>query len=213
MNAKDRLLMFLKHLNMGQNAFEKEAKISNGYISHNKGSFGSDIIANISTAYPDLNILWLITGEGSMLKTDTSSHSINQSGEGVPYYDVDFTLGFDLLENNQTVNPDYYINFPIYNKADCWVNATGRSMSPLIDHGDKIALKQILDWTENILYGETYALVTEDFRTIKKVRKSAKGDDYLRLIPENIEEYDEQDIPKSTIRGVFRVMGCAKMMY
>jgi len=145
--------------------------------------------------------------------TEEDTYATNQKGIGVPYFDVDFTLGFDLIENDQTVNPEYHINFPQYNSADCWVNATGKSMSPLIDHGDKVAIRRVVDWAENILYGETYAIITDDFRTIKKIRKSPKGDDYLRFVPENTAEFDDQDVHKQTIRGVYRVLGCAKLMH
>jgi hypothetical protein len=131
---------------------------------------------------------------------------------GVPYYDVDFIAGFDGVENDQTVNPAYYIQFPQYAKADSWVNATGHSMQPLINHGDMIAIKKLEDWDTYLLYGEVYAIVTNEYRTIKYVRKSAKGDEYLRLIPAN-GEFDEQDIPKSVVRGVFQILGCAKRIF
>jgi transcriptional regulator with XRE-family HTH domain len=144
--------------------------------------------------------------------TEPDTYSTNRKGVGVPYFDVDFTLGFDLIENDQTINPEYHIDFLQYNKADCWVNVTGKSMAPLIDHGDKIALKRVFDWTDNILYGEVYAVVTDDYRTIKKIRRSLKGDDYLRFVPENTAEFDEQDVHKQTIRGVYHVLGCAKLL-
>lgn len=66
--AKDRILIFLEYLGIGQNAFEKKCGISNGYISNSRGSFGSKIVAKISATYPDLNTSWLLTGEGEMLK-------------------------------------------------------------------------------------------------------------------------------------------------
>ena len=75
MTTKERLLCFLTHLNMGQNAFEKSVGISNGYISHNKGSIGSDILCKISERHPELSIEWLIKGKGEMLK-----QNINQQG-------------------------------------------------------------------------------------------------------------------------------------
>lgn len=149
----------------------------------------------------------------SVSPTEEDTYATNQKGVGVPYFDVDFTMGFDMIENDQTVNPDYHIDFPQYNKADYWVNATGKSMSPLIDHGDKIAIRQVPDWPENILYGEVYAVVTDDYRTIKKIRKSSKGDEYLRFVPENTAEFDDHDVHKQTIRSVYRVLGCAKLLY
>jgi hypothetical protein len=67
MTAKERILQFLKHKKVGQNAFEQKVGIANGYISHNKGSLGSDIIAKIANAYPELNVCWLVIGKGEML--------------------------------------------------------------------------------------------------------------------------------------------------
>lgn len=68
--AKDRLLIFLDHIGIGQNAFEKKAGIANGYISHNKGSIGSKVINKISESYPELNTSWLATGVGAMLNKE-----------------------------------------------------------------------------------------------------------------------------------------------
>lgn len=72
---KDRCLEFLRLLDIGQNSFEKKCNISTGYISNNKGSFGSKIISRISVAYPELNTEWLLTGEGEMLKPPKNDFS------------------------------------------------------------------------------------------------------------------------------------------
>lgn len=73
MNSKDRLLIFLNHLGIGQNAFEKRVGISNGYISHNKGSIGSKIMEKIVVEFPEINVNWLSVGEGEMLKSETGN--------------------------------------------------------------------------------------------------------------------------------------------
>lgn len=138
---------------------------------------------------------------------------ITTQGKGVPYYDVDFLGGFDDLGNDQTINPTYYINHPLYNDADFWVNVTGKSMSPFISHGDMIAVKLEKDWNEFLLGGEIYAIVTDSFRTVKKVRVD-DGVDYFTLIPQNKSpEFTEQKIPKRLIRSIFRVMGCEKRFF
>lgn len=49
----------------------KEIGVSNGYFSKTKaknGSVGGDIIEKIVNYYTDVNVEWLITGEGPMLK-------------------------------------------------------------------------------------------------------------------------------------------------
>lgn len=171
-------------------------------------------VSKVADCFPEINKIWLLTGEGEMLggiTPSTGAYAVSQH-KGVPYYDVDFIGGFDLVFNDQTKNPTYYIDFPAYNKADAWANITGQSMEPLISHGDIIALKAIDDWQTYLLYGEVYGIITNEYRTVKKIRKSAKGEDYLRLVPLN-KEYDEQDIPKSIVRGVFQIIGCAKRIF
>lgn len=63
--------------------------------------------------------------------------------KGVPYYNVDFIGGFDIVLNDQTISPEYLIDFRKYNEATCWCNVTGHSMEPEITHGDIIALKKL----------------------------------------------------------------------
>lgn len=133
--------------------------------------------------------------------------------QGKPYYNVDFLGGFDIIINDQTVNPEYLIDFKKYEDADCWCNISGQSMEPLISNGDIIAIKQLHDWREFLLYGEVYGIVTKDMRTVKLVTKSPKGDDYLHLVPVNkSEEYQPQDIPVKLITHVFQVLGCMKKL-
>ncbi len=67
MNTKERLIIFLKYLNLGQNAFERKVGLSNGYIANTKSSIGNDMLAKIKASYPELNLTWLITGEEGMI--------------------------------------------------------------------------------------------------------------------------------------------------
>jgi hypothetical protein len=69
------LIFFLKFLKIGQNAFEEKVGISRGYISNNKGSIGTDILLKISTAYPELNLYWLIKGEGEMIQINNVGYN------------------------------------------------------------------------------------------------------------------------------------------
>ncbi len=77
MNTKERLLEYLKHLGIGQNAFENSIGVSVAYISKLKGSIGSEILAKIKRTYPELSIDWLITGEGEMLRDNILEDSTN----------------------------------------------------------------------------------------------------------------------------------------
>ena len=174
-------------------------------------SISQSIANKISSCYPEINRTWLLTGEGDMLN-DSSSEAKKSFTSGTPYYNVDFIGGFDLVINDQTINPEYLIQFKPYEKATCWCNITGHSMEPEINHGDIIALKLIEDFSF-LPYGEVYAIVTtNDMRTVKRIGPSKNPDCYT-LIPTNKSpEYGVQELPKNKIRYVYQVLGCMKKL-
>lgn len=133
--------------------------------------------------------------------------------KGRPYYNVDFIGGFDLVFNDQTINPEYYIDFAPYNKDGVmWCNITGHSMEPQISNGDIIAIKEVQDWFDYLSMGEIYAIVTtNNLRTVKIVRKGST-DDKFRFIPINTKEFDEQEVPKKMILRVFELLACIKKL-
>lgn len=211
-DLKKRLLIFIEYKGLNKAEFERISGLSNGFVDKAGDNTRQSSLDKISIAFPDLNKVWLITGVGLMLNTGQIKPIINHDRKGVPYFEVDFIGGFDLVENDQTITPAYYIDFPEYNDSDMWINMTGKSMEPTIWHGDKISVKALNDWNTYMLFGEIYAIVTDNYRTVKIVRKSKLGDDYVKLVPINV-DFDEQDIPKSIIRKVYTVMGSAKKLF
>lgn len=138
----------------------------------------------------------------------------NTDNRGVPYYDIDFMGGFDLVFNSQQIQPSFYIDFLPFNDCDCWINVTGKSMGPLIAHGDIVSLKRVDNWQRFLLEGEIYGVVTDNgFRTIKMIGAGPDKEHYT-LIPYNkSEEYKPQVIPKEVISHVFRVKGNIKKFF
>ena len=137
------------------------------------------------------------------MSTDVISYD---KTKGKPYYAVDFELGFDIMENDQTINPEYMIDFAPFNKCDCWCRAYGNSMHPTISNGDFIAIKQIED-PSYLINGDIYAIVTKNkLRTIKRVKDNGST---ITLIPDN-KDFDEQTIEKHHIDKVYLVMGSVK---
>lgn len=223
MEKKDRLLKLIEHYSNGNKSeFARMIGVSpqavNTWISRN--TFDIDIIyAKCVNILPE----WLLTGKGAMLKTSSNNKtnveqeqvSTNKTDEStplvtydpnveVPYYDVDFVAGFDLIINDQTFLPTANIVVYGFEKAQMWCNATGNSMYPKICHGDMIALRECT--LEDVQYGEIYAVVLDTIRTIKILRKSEDPNKF-RFIPINTEEYDEQEFCKSRILRVFEVLG------
>lgn len=163
-----------------------------------------------------IDINWLLTGRGSILKEDSEQvlPEINYEYKGAPYYNVDFIGGFDMVLNDQTRNPDYYINFEPYNKEGViWCNITGHSMEPELNNGDFIAMKEMTTPIEYLPAGEIYGIITDDYRTVKRIRMSEK-EGFVRLIPTNKSpEYSEQDIPIKMIRKIYAVLGSMHRLF
>lgn len=214
-SVKDRTIEFIKYKGLKMKEFEEKCGLSTGYVTSMRKGYGADKLANVLNAFPELNREWLLYNEGKMLSTANEEPKDAQSPvksytSGVPYYNVDFIGGFDLIINDQTINPEYYIQFKPYDKATCWCNITGHSMEPEISHGDIIALREIED-ASFLPYGEIYAIVTtNDMRTVKRIGPSSSPDNYT-LIPTNKSpEYGTQELPKNKILRIFEVMGCMK---
>ncbi|RNC90111.1 MAG: hypothetical protein ED555_11805 [Allomuricauda sp.] len=73
LKAIDRVMQFIDYAGMSARQFDISIGASNGYtlrMKKNKASIGSDVIENIIKTYPQLNLIWLITGEGEMLNPD-----------------------------------------------------------------------------------------------------------------------------------------------
>lgn len=211
MTKKERLEALIAHYSDGKpTRFAKHIGVAPSTISTwiARDTFDYDLLfAKCEMISPE----WLLTGNGSMLKTalqeamavePVRSESPNK---GAPYYDVDFLGGFDLTFNDQTINPEYNIDFKPFNKQGVsWVNITGHSMEPKINHGDIIAIKECR--LEDVQYGEIYAVVLDTIRTVKILRKS-NNPDRMRYVPINEENYDEQEYDNSRILRIFEVLG------
>lgn len=193
--------------------------------------------------YPHYSEAWILSGRGEMLKVANASvvsepeliysatpkinsktthfkedskevPSINYEYKGAPYYNVDFIGGFDLVYNDQTITPDYYINFEPYNKPGVvWCNITGHSMEPELNNGDFIAMKEMTDPIEYLPFGEIYGIITDSYRTIKRMRLSDR-EGFVHLIPTNQSpEFKAQDIPISMVRKVYAVLGSMHRLF
>jgi phage repressor protein C with HTH and peptisase S24 domain len=188
---------------------EKPQTVSNWVVRDN----GINVLNKVMEVFPQVNKDWLMTGHGDMIKSNNNNTEpqINFT-KGVPYYNVDFIGGFDIVLNDQTISPEYLIDFRKYYEATCWCNVTGHSMEPEITHGDIIALKKIED-KSFLPLGEVYAIVTTNgMRTIKRLGPSSDPKCYT-LVPTNKSpEYGIQELPKDMIEHIFQVLGCMKRL-
>ena len=212
----DKLKEYFDNKGITQSEIAERLGVSKAYVNAlftGKRAFGKKQAEAWVNLF-GLSASWLLTGEGEMLANEnTNSQSLPKTSytTGRPYYNVDFIGGFDLIINDQTIIPEYNIDFAPYNQDGVfWCNITGHSMEPKVSHGDIIAIKEVSDWQSYLTMGEIYAIVTtNELRTVKIIRKGT-SEDVFRLIPINTADFDEQEISKSMIMRVFEVLGCMK---
>lgn len=202
MAVRDRLKAYLKEKNISQADFAIGIGASTGYVNAIVKTIGSDKLAIIREKFPDLNIGWLLTGEGEMLKEATDvtipSHRIRY------WVDVDATAGgvtqFDDMMSSQ------YIDLAIPEFRDCTdaVNLYGDSMLPLYKSGQIIILKE---WKESFIdYGNVYLVVTKKGNRMVKYLRKGSDADHVLCVSEN-KEFDSFEILMDDILRLYLVKG------
>ena len=74
---KERILQFIDYKGFNKSKFYRETGLSNGILDKKSG-LTLDSIEKIYSKYPEINIEWLLTGKGEMLKT--FAQNITQNG-------------------------------------------------------------------------------------------------------------------------------------
>ena len=196
------MLRYLKEKNISQADFAIGIGASTGYVNAIAKTIGSDKLAIIREKFPDLNIGWLLTGEGEMLKEATDvtipSHRIRY------WVDVDATAGgvtqFDDMMSSQ------YIDLAIPEFRDCTdaVNLYGDSMLPLYKSGQIIILKE---WKESFIdYGNVYLVITKKGNRMVKYLRKGTDADHVLCVSEN-KEFDSFEILMDDILRLYLVKG------
>lgn len=70
-SAKKKIAQYLMYKGISHYEFSKKTGLSNGFLNSGSG-ISSDALRLISIEFDDLNILWVITGEGEMIKENAS---------------------------------------------------------------------------------------------------------------------------------------------
>ncbi|WP_129714635.1 hypothetical protein [Pedobacter sp. SYP-B3415] len=62
---KERLVAFIKEIKLDNRSFERQAGLSNGFVNNIGDSIRRSSLEKISNAFPELDLSWLISGQGS----------------------------------------------------------------------------------------------------------------------------------------------------
>ena len=108
------------------------------------------------------------------------------------------------------LKPDTFIRIPMFSQGQFALTVTGNSMKGFINHGDWVVIRQITD-REEIIFGEPHLIVTkaDNFKTVKFLKEGDTSDKFW-LVPYNVEQFEPQQIKKSSVLELYRVIGVFK---
>ena len=211
MSVKERLIEFLSHEGIGQKRFAESIGMSSGYVNAIRKSIQPDTIHKIAMQYPSLNTGWLLTGEGEMLRGN-STEEVKEDGEKsedeislVPLLPIaaqggslnDFVVSVKENDCERVVSP--------IRGADFAMPVAGDSMAPEYPAGSQIFIKKInerafIDW------GKVYVLDTCNGSVIKRV---FPADDSGKVKCVSINpDYPPFEVAYEDIYGMYRVLLC-----
>lgn len=203
MTLKERLLEFVEFKKMNKRQFQISIGVSNSYIQNLNENIGPLILEKISAVYPELNIEWLLTGEGNMINEKKKNKS-----NGIPLIPTyamagQFTCEQNIMENNC----ERYV-IPVFD-ADFLIPVHGTSMQQYLNSGDIIACKKIYMDKLFFQWNRIYVIDTNQGILVKRIRKSEKKD-YVILISDN-PDYDPMEINIENIYSLSLVIGTIRL--
>lgn len=80
MGLKERIIQFIDYKGLSIQRFELYVGLSNASVAKMGNNTRRTTIDKISIRFPELNINWLLTGEGEMIKSESSSALITHTG-------------------------------------------------------------------------------------------------------------------------------------
>ncbi|MFV0535951.1 MAG: helix-turn-helix transcriptional regulator [Dysgonomonas sp.] len=194
-----RLIKFNKHQN-----FNRMFNIDNRNKKYPQPS--ADILNCIKINLSQINYDWLLTGEGSMLKS-TNLPANNEQVCFVPLLPIsaqggslnDFVVSVKGSDCERVVSP--------IKGADFAITVAGDSMAPEYPNGAQILIKKInekafIDW------GKTYVLDTCNGTVIKTLVPS-DNEGFVKCLSINTDsKYAAFEVALEDIYGIYRVMMC-----
>ncbi len=205
----ERLESVIKWANMSTNYFARHIGLLRGenlyQIKRGNNGISRNLADMITTAFPEINLLWLLTGEGQMFVNES------QAVEGIPYYGVDVEANirgvYDTEYSSQIVMPQYV-------DGDIAMLYTGRAMGDVIPANTVVVLKKITP--DMIIPGLECVILTKNVVTLRIVcfeaspRQGEEYGDVLRLISADRSKYNDILVNRDELVDVYKVT--AKIM-
>lgn len=215
-NIKERVLYFIENQGEKKEAFFEDLGMSYANFKgvQKKSALGSDKIDKILSKYPDLNLEWLFSGKGEMLKTENTKTETNkeESVKGIPLVNATAIGGYgnNVFSFEERDVKDYYVIPKFKHKqVDFMIEVEGSSMYPKYNSGDVVACR-IIKERNFIQWNKTHVIATREQGIIIKRIKPSDAPNSLLMVSDN-ESYDPFNVPEEEIEGLAIVVGVIRL--
>ena len=199
-NNWQRIEAVIKWANMTTNYFARYIGLARGenlyQIKRGNNGISLDVADRIVAKFPQIDKLWLLTGEGQMYA------DARVRGAQIPCYDVDVERE---IAGVVRLSADGYLVAPPAGECDLAMVYAGRAMGSLVPPGTVVLLKAVE--REAIIPGEEYVVICRKIVTWRIVRSAAKGK--YRLVAGNREDFDDIVVDADELVAVYKVKGTA----
>lgn len=221
MSVQDRLQKYLSLKHLTNKEFEDLTGLANAASYRLSESSRKSTFERISDALPDLDIEWLKTGQGEMLKEypidEAMEPSLYDQFQDVPQKYITYLVPvaamggtlMDFTEDGVSRNRCEKIISPIAG-IDLVIPVCGDSMEPEYPNGSYVYVKEINHY-DFIAWGNVYVLDTTNGIIVKVVEQSDR-EDCVRCVSLNpSKRYAPFNVPMRTIRRMYKVVLCASL--
>lgn len=208
---KRNISLYLGQKGVSDYEFYKNSGITRGILTQKNG-ISEDNIARFLAYAPDVNLEWLLTGRGEMLKQNESekvAHHTDNPNEGIPL--IPFSAMAGALMGEQTAleyDCERYV-VPAFSGADFLMQVKGNSMVPTYISGDIVACKRVPMSDMFFQWNKPYVLDTAQGAIIKRI-KPGRDKHHVLIVSDN-REYDPFELPYEDIYAVAIVIGIIRL--
>lgn len=212
MSDKDRIKKYLEYKHISKNKFYVQTGLSIGFLDSGS-SLGVDKARIIINTYPDINLNWLILGEGDMLRSDADAQEQVAAAEptavgGIPLIPIEAMAGVLSGNSTQVMERECeHYNIPMFKGAEFLIRISGDSMQPKYYSGDIVACKR-LPLDTFFQWNRVYVVDSEQGVIIKRVRRGS-DDRHIVFVSENT-AYEPFELPLEKIYSIALVVGVVR---
>lgn len=224
---KQNILLYLEKKGITQYEFYKLTGVTRGVLGQNNG-ISEENLTRFLAYFKDVNITWLLTGEGNMLKDGNTSLvdmtktapvdnipaktvavPTAHSNEGIPLIPIEAMAG--ALTSEQTIleyECERYV-IPMFKGADFLIPVKGSSMYPKYSSGDIVACQRVSMSDLFFQWNKVYVIDTTQGALIKRI-KPGSDKEHISIISDN-PDYDPFELHLSAIHAVALVIGVIRL--